>query len=48
MKDSLLREEFVTQMQKLKTKAMQKVKYKSMNGHQLNGPMILDLAHAYV
>ena len=35
-------------MNKLKQKVMAKIKVKVMNGHQLNGPMILELANSYI
>ena len=27
---------------------MTKIKYKLLNGHQMNGPMIVELANAYI
>lgn len=48
MKDRSLRKEFLEQMSRLKTKVMTKAKYKVMNGHSLNGPMILELAQSYI
>lgn len=36
------------QMNRLKLKVMQKVKVKLMNGHALNGPMLVELATAYI
>ena len=48
LEDSSLRKEFVDQMARLKAKVMSKIKYKSMNGHHLTGPMLLDLAKSYV
>lgn len=35
-------------MNRIKQKVMTKVKVKVMNGHQLNGPMLLELAHSYI
>lgn len=35
-------------MSRLKQKVMTKVKVKVMNGHQLNGPMIVELAISYI
>jgi len=48
MSDSELRRDFVEQLGRLKQKAVSKVKPKQMNGHYMNGPMILELAHSYV
>lgn len=35
-------------MNKLKQKVMTKIKPKLMNGHQMNGPMIVELANSYI
>ena len=35
-------------MARLKQKVMTKVKVKVMNGHQLNGPMLVELANSYI
>ena len=48
LKDSNLRKDFIEQMTRLKQKVMSKVKVKVMNGHQLNGPMIVELANSYI
>ncbi|CDW82930.1 guanylate-binding n-terminal domain containing protein [Stylonychia lemnae] len=48
LKDSNLRKDFIEQMNRLKQKVMTKVKVKVMNGHQLNGPMIVELALSYI
>ncbi len=46
--DSELRGEFVQQMAKLKQKVMHRAKAKSINGHALNGPMLVELANSYI
>jgi hypothetical protein len=43
-----LRQEFVEQMSKLKNKIFTKARPKSMNGHSLNGSMLVELALSYV
>lgn len=48
IKDNHLRKDFVDQLQRIKSKVMSKVKVKVMNGHQLNGPMLMELANSYV
>ncbi|CAI2380294.1 unnamed protein product [Moneuplotes crassus] len=46
--DSELREDFLNQLSRLKEKVFRKVKPKKINGEYLNGPMIIELAKAYV
>ncbi len=48
MEDHNLRPEFVDQLKRLKTKVGQRVKVKAMNGHGLNGPMLVELANTYI
>lgn len=48
LRDSNLRKDFIEQMNRLKQKVMTKIKIKVMNGHQLNGPMIVELANSYI
>jgi len=45
--DSELREEFLNQVNKLRNKIFTKVKVKTLNGRQLNGKMLLELAFSY-
>lgn len=47
MDDSKLRPEFVKQISLLRQKVFNKVKPKTLNGKQLTGEMILELAIAY-
>lgn len=35
-------------MNKLKVKVMSKAKVKQINGHALNGPMLIELANSYI
>lgn len=35
-------------MSRLKQKVMGKAKVKTMNGHPLNGPMLIELANSYI
>jgi hypothetical protein len=46
--DTELRAEFLEQMNRLKTKVGAKAKVKCMNGHALNGPMLVELANSYI
>jgi hypothetical protein len=46
--DSDLRQEFVQQMAKLRQKVMTKARVKTINGHALNGPMLIELANSYI
>ena len=46
--ESELREEFIEQMNRLKIKVGNKAKVKCMNGHPLNGPMLVELANSYI
>ncbi len=48
LRDGQLRKEFVEQMARIKQKVMTKVKPKVMNGHALNGPMLVELANSYI
>jgi hypothetical protein len=47
MDDSLLRPEFTMQIGQLRQKIFKKVKPKALNGKQLTGEMILELALSY-
>ena len=46
--DSSLRPEFISQLKCLQKKIFNKVKAKNINGHTLNGPMLIDLANTYI
>lgn len=46
--DSDMRPEFVQQIKDLRSKVFKKVKAKKLNGQCLNGPMVIELAMAYV
>jgi len=46
--DKELRQEFLEQMSKLKHKVFTKARPKTMNGHSLNGSMLVELALSYV
>lgn len=48
LNDGDIRSEFIDQLTKLKNKVFKKVKPKKLNGQFLNGPMIIELAKAYV
>lgn len=48
LEDEELREEFTTQVNKLRLKIYSKVKVKTLNGRQLNGKMLLELANSYI
>ncbi len=43
-----LRPEFLEQLSKLKHKVFTKARPKTMNGHALNGSMLVELAQSYV
>ena len=47
MPDHELRPEFVDQMRKLRDKIFKKVRPKQLNGRQVTGEMLLELAQAY-
>jgi len=46
--DSEIRPDFLEQLKKLRGKVFKRVKPKSLNGQLLNGPMVAELAKAYV
>jgi DNA repair exonuclease SbcCD ATPase subunit len=46
--DKEIRPDFVDQLKRLRTKVFKKIKPKSLNGQLLNGPMVIELAMAYV
>lgn len=43
-----LRPEFSDQILKLRSKVLQRIKPKQINGRKLNGEMLFNLAHSYV
>ena len=48
MDDSELRADFREQLGRVKYKTFSKLKPKSVNGHFLNGKMLIDLAQSYI
>lgn len=45
---SLLRPEFIEQVQNLREKVIKRIKPKTLNGRKLNGEMLYNLANSYV
>ena len=48
MKEELVREEFIDAIDRLRAKTLKRVQPKMIKGRKINGPMLVELAQAYV